>query len=439
MDTIFALSSGKGKSGVSVIRISGSIAYEALEVFGIKDLKARTANLRKLKDKNGDIIDSAIVITFEAPASFTGENIVELHIHGSIAVVSKVLDMLSNIKGFRHAEPGEFSKRAFDNDKMDLLQAEGLADLINSETDSQRIQAIRQMDGNFSDIYENWRNKIVELMAFIEAFVDFPDEDIPDDLEKASLKKTHELIAEIEEQVENKCAEKIHDGIRVVIAGKPNVGKSTLINLLTNRDLAIVSDIAGTTRDSLEAHFEIAGFPITLIDTAGIRETEDFIEKEGVRRTLEKIKNADFKILILDATDENIDESNVDESTIVIINKCDLNDANFNINNKNYRVIRSSLKNGEGVEEIKKTITELSEKFFNKGEAGIVTRSRHRHLLKEAVSGLKEFISSRENNSPIEMAAENLRVSANSMGRITGKIGVEDVLDKIFQEFCIGK
>lgn len=439
MDTIFALSSGKGKAGVSVVRISGNNAFVALEAFGISSLEERVANLRKLKNPDGDIIDSALVIIFKSPHSFTGENIIEFHLHGSIAVVSEVLEILSDIEGFRTAEAGEFSKRAFENDKMDLLQAEGLADLIDSETRTQKSQAIRQMEGVFSSIYENWRKNIIEIMAFIEAFVDFPDEEIPKDLDIQGQKKVEALINEIEKQLYNKYAERIRDGINIAIIGKPNAGKSTLINFLTKRNLAIVSDIAGTTRDSIEAHFEISGLPITLIDTAGIRDTDNEIEKEGVRRALEKAENSDFKIFIIDATNPKYDEDLIDNNTLVIINKCDLEDKKINIPKPNYAQLNISLKTGDGGEKILETLSEIAEKFADKSESGIVTRARHRVLLEDCIKQLNVFIDSRRNNLPIEISAENLRLASQSIGKIIGKIGVEDVLDKIFSEFCIGK
>ncbi len=439
MDTIFALSSGKGKSGVSVIRVSGKEAFACLEAFKISNVEARSTSLKKLRNPNNEIIDSSLVLKFVSPASFTGEDVIEIHAHGSIAVVSEILGILESIPNYRHAEAGEFSKRAFENGKMDLLQAEGLADLIESETKSQRAQAVRQMEGEFSGIYENWRERVIEIMAFIEAFVDFPDEDIPQDLELQARAKVQTIINEIEKQLNNNIAEKIRDGLVITILGKPNVGKSTLINLLTKRELAIVSNIAGTTRDSLEAHFEISGIPVTLIDTAGIRETKDEIEEEGVRRALEKAEKSDFKIYIIDATNPEIDENLIDENTLVLVNKTDVSNDLSAIEETNYAIIKTSLKTGDGVDEILTKLSEIAEKYSSISEAGIVTRARHRNLLHNTLENLNNFIEVRKNELPIEIAAENLRLASFGIGKIIGKIDVEDVLDKIFSEFCIGK
>lgn len=408
-------------------------------MFGIDSIEPRIAHLKKLKNKQGEIIDNALVLSFKAPHSFTGEDIVEFHVHGSIAVVSEILEILSSIKGFRVADAGEFSRRSFENGKMDLLQAEGLADLIESETKAQRAQAVRQMEGEFSNIYEDWRTKIIEIMAFVEAYVDFPDEEIPSDLDKQAIDKIEKLITDISSQLNNNYAEKVRDGLHFVILGKPNAGKSTLINFLSKRELAIVSEIAGTTRDSLEAHFEINGLPIIVTDTAGLRETNDQIEKEGVRRALQKAENADFKIYIIDANDGQVDESLIDERTIVIFNKCDEQRPNISISNKNYKVLEVSLKERRNTEDIISTISEIAEEYTNISEAGIVTRQRHRALLNECANALREYTNSRKNNLPIELSAENLRVSAHAIGKIIGKIDVEDILDKIFSEFCIGK
>lgn len=453
MDTIFALSSGKGKAGVSIIRISGDKAKDVLAIFAVKNIIPRVANLRKLVNPNSNlVIDHAVVISFDNPGSFTGEDVVEFHVHGSIAIISEILEILGEQEGFRLAEAGEFSKRSFENGKMDLLQAEGLADLIDSETLAQKSQAIRQMEGEFSNIYEDWRVRVIEIMAFIEAYVDFPDEEIPSGLDLQGQRKVEDLVSEMSSQLNNNHAERVRDGVNIVIVGKPNAGKSTLINFLTKRDLAIVSDIAGTTRDSLEAHFEISGLPITLIDTAGIRETEDVIEKEGVARALAKAENSDFKILIIDASDLLESDSRqemladnrnlLDENTLVILNKYDLisDSVDYGFLKENcFKVVEASLKNGAGGEEILKILADVAQKFSDKSEAGIVTRVRHRNLLSESILQLNNFIESRQNDLPIEISAENLRLASHAIGKIIGKIDVEDVLDKIFSEFCIGK
>jgi tRNA modification GTPase len=476
METIFALSSGRGKTGVSVIRVSGDLAKKSLDVFAIsKPIKPRVSELCKLKH-NGEVIDNALVLYFQNPNSFTGEDVIEFHVHGSVAVVNNILNILSNIEGYRLAEAGEFSKRAFQNGKMDLVQAEGLADLIEAETTAQAKQAMRAMEGMSSKIYEDWRKRIIEIMAFIEAYIDFPDENIPADLDIQAQNKVQQIIDEIESQIKNDNGERVRLGAVATIIGAPNVGKSSLINFLTKREVAIVSDIAGTTRDYLEAHLNIAGMPLTLIDTAGIRESADVIEQEGVRRALQKAENADFAIVMLDdrmigLDDEKIKSFIQNENNLVILNKvdlfktqssslrkqgssdstCDLNqiktiDAQLdpcfrreNTEGEGNNLIKISLKENIGTEELMQKLTQKLENIMGNSESSIITRARHKTSLQKSIAGLSGFISARKNNIPIELCAENLRAAAVAIGQITGKIGVEDILDKIFSEFCIGK
>lgn len=443
METIFALSSGRGKTGVSVIRISGDLAKKSLDVFEItKPIKPRFAELCKLRH-NGEVIDNALVLYFENPNSFTGEDIIEFHVHGSVAVVNNILNILSNIQGYRLAEAGEFSKRAFQNGKMDLVQAEGLADLIEAETTAQAKQAMRAMEGEASKVYENWRKRIIEIMAFVEAYIDFPDENIPADLDIQAQNKVQKIIDEIESQIKNDNGERVRLGAVATIIGAPNVGKSSLINFLTKREVAIVSDIAGTTRDYLEAHLNISGMPLTLIDTAGIRESADVIEQEGVRRALQKAENADFAIVMLDdrligLDDEKIKSFMENENNLVILNKIDLKKTkNEKLKTKNY--IEISLKENIGTQELIQKLSQKLENIMGNSENSIITRSRHKTSLQKSIAGLAAFIDARKNNIPIELCAENLRSAAVAIGQITGKIGVEDILDKIFSEFCIGK
>ncbi len=438
-DTIFALSSGRGKAGVAVIRVSGDNAREAFFHLGIKELpNPRTATFSKLIYK-GELIDQAITLWFDAPKSFTGEDTAEIHIHGSVAVMENLLKALGEIPHFRIAEPGEFSKRAFENNKMDLVQAEGLADLIEAETAAQSKQALRTMEGEASKIYESWRGRVIEIMAFVEAYIDFPEEDIPTDLDKQAQEKIKTIIGEIEAQVNNNAAERVRTGAVAAIIGAPNVGKSTLINFLSKRELAIVSDIAGTTRDFLEAHLNIDGFPLTVIDTAGIRESADKIEQEGVKRALEKAENADFRIIIFDAdtyknAGADIKRFAADSDNIVVMNKVDLGD---NAQDKN--LIKISLKEKTGTDVLVQEIKKRVEKFLGNSENAIVTRKRHKNNLENCVAELEGFIAARKNKLPIELCGEHLRRAAFHLGKITGKIGVENILDKIFSEFCIGK
>ena len=436
MSTIFALSSGKGKSGVSIVRISGPDARAALLAFGIKDLpQPRIATFAKLKNKD-QIIDQALVLYFNAPHSFSGEDIVELHLHGSIAVVENVLAVLSGLKKFRLAEPGEFSKRAFENNKMDLVQAEGLADLIDAETSAQAKQAIRAMEGESSKIYDDWRKRVIEIMAFVEAYIDFPDENIPADLDLQAQNKVKKIIDEINTQIANDNGERVRLGAVATIIGEPNVGKSTLINFLSKRDVAIVSDIAGTTRDSIEVHLNIDGMPLTIIDTAGIRESKDVIEREGVKRALEKAEKADFAIVMLEDLNVNKDIKKYlnDENNLVVLNKIDLHKKSAD---KKY--IQVSLKENTGTGELVKKIKDKVEKLLGNTENAIITRKRHKTNLENCVAELQGFIDARQKNLPIELCGENLRRASFHLGKIVGKIGVEDILDKIFSEFCIGK
>lgn len=439
METIFALSSGKGKAGVAVIRISGEDACTCFDVFSIKPPKARQASLQKIKNpKTGEIIDNCLILYFAAPNSFTGEETVELHLHGSIAVVQEVLEVLENIPDFRPAEAGEFSKRGFENGKMDLVQAEGLADLIEAETTAQKNQAIRQFEGKLSDIYDNLREQIIEIMAFIEAFVDFPDEDIPQDLDEQAQAKVNNIIQKIDKLINNNRGEKLRSGAVAAIIGAPNAGKSTLLNYLSQRDVAIVSDIAGTTRDSIEVHLNISGYPLTVIDTAGIRETKDVIEKEGVRRAIEKAKNADFKIILLDSTkevDENILKLS-EERDIILLTKTDIaGDVEAKVKN----AIEISVKEEKNLDILIQKLGSKLASLMDTKEDVLVTRSRHKFELKNATKFLQNFIDSRTNKEPIELCAEHLRSATYHLGKITGKIGVEDLLDKIFSDFCIGK
>ncbi len=441
-ETIFALSSGKGKAGVALIRVSGRNAKEALKAFSVSEnIKPREAKLVKLKNEN-NIIDHALVIYFNSPNSFTGEDIVEFHLHGSIAVTRKVSDILSSINGFRVAEAGEFSKRAFENSKMDLVQAEGLADLISAETEAQAKQSIALLEGEASKVFDSWRERVIEVMAFIEAFVDFPDEDIPKDLDLQAAQKIANIIAEINKELSNNKSERLREGAVGVILGKPNVGKSTLINFLSEREFAIVSDVPGTTRDSLECRLEIKGYPLTLIDTAGIRESSDAIESEGVKRALQKAENADFKIILLSAEEyPNFSDDIVkliDKNSIILINKSDvknINDAEIN----GIKTILVSIKNKVGTDILIDKITEKLEEILDVKESPVITRARHRNSLNEVAVNLNNFLETRKNNLPIELSAETLRSAAFHLGKITGKIDVENILDKIFSEFCIGK
>jgi tRNA modification GTPase len=443
--TIFALASGKGKAGVSLVRISGQGALAALKSLGVEGaLQPRKAYLKSIKNlKNNEVIDEALVTYFPAPNSFTGEDVIEICIHGSIAVLNNLFDYLSSLEGLRMAEAGEFSRRAFENGKLDLTQIEGLADLIDAETAAQSKQALRQMQGQLSKIYENWRFEIIEILAFIEAYIDFPDEDIPQNLDIQMQEKVAKFIAEIETHISDKSGERLRDGIVATIIGAPNVGKSTLINLLAKRDIAIVSEIAGTTRDSIETHLDIAGFPICLIDTAGLRESEDKIEREGVKRALEKAENADLKIIVFDAAEYpnfNRDAAKlIDENSIVLINKIDAKSLPDDVKINGVSAISISANKNININILKDKLKAEVESRIQLSESPTLTRKRHRERLLEAVKYLHKFITARQSKLPIELCAEELRFAAKAIGKITGRIDVEDLLDKIFSSFCIGK
>ena len=442
MTTIFAIATPMGRSGVSIVRISGDKAYECLNVFGIdKEVTPRMAHLLTLKNPSSkEIIDRAIVIHFPAPASFTGEDIIEFHLHGSPAIIKETLKCLEDIKDFRYAEAGEFTRRALYNNKMNLAEAEGLIDLINSETAKQKQQAIRQMDGELTKICQNLRTDIISVRANLEAYLDFPDEDLPENI----IEKLDEKVANIEKTIknlldDNKKGEKIREGFVGVILGKPNVGKSTLINALSGRDVAIVSDIAGTTRDIIEVSLDIGGYVVSIADTAGLRKAKDKIEKEGLDRAKKYSEKADFKIFIYDGLNLDKDLSEINKNaniqdTVVVINKSDIMPQNID-NNISKNVIFISAKHKEGIDKIIDKIESYLHNHANNEFSPAITRNRHRTGFADCLESITRFYSS----SAIEIKAEELRLAANSIGSIIGFIGLEDVLDDLFSSFCIGK
>ena len=447
-ETIFGLASALGKSGVSVVRISGKQATDALKAFAVPTPKPRQAELKTLKS-GAEAVDKALVLYFQAPHSFTGEDVVELHLHGSRAVIKKVFEVLSAIPNFRLAKAGEFSRRAFLNNKMDLLEAEGLADLIDAETTAQSRQAMRQMEGELGKVYEKWRTAIIKNLANIEAYIDFPDEDLPQSLKDQITTGINDFKAEIAAHLnDNRRGEKIREGIYVVILGAPNVGKSSLLNYLAKRDAAIVSSIAGTTRDVIEVNLELAGFSVSLADTAGLRESADEIETQGIKRALERAQSADLKILMIDSADEQPDLSLADENTIIVVNKIDVvapphpNPLLLGEGATSVPLLLGgvrggaciSIKTGQGLNEFLEVLTAKLQNTYA-GETSLITRARHREALTKALAALN-YLSF---NKPIELVAEDLRHSAFYLGQITGKIDVEEILGEIFSSFCIGK
>jgi len=437
-DTIFALATPFAKSGVAIIRLSGPGAKQILAV--LTDQLSWTPNMARyviFRTPGGENIDRGLALFFQSPKSFTGEDVAELHLHGSIGVIKDMLEVLETMDGLRHAAPGEFTRRAYVNGKMDLLEAEGLADLIEAETSAQKAQALGQMQGVASRYYENIRGQMVTALALLEAYIDFPDEEIPE----SALTQVHDTVATLKMAIhatlaDNRRGQMLREGIRVVILGAPNVGKSSLLNALAKKDAAIVSPTPGTTRDAIEMHLNISGFPVILTDTAGIRDTRDDIEKEGVRRAIKHAGEADITLVMLDATEpQNADENigaQVTERSIVIINKCDLIDyAGKNQNGKLY----ISAKTGQGLADVITAIENKISQLFTSHLTSVITRARHRELLQDSLDSLERFST----DKPLELACEELRHAAASIGRITGKIAVDDVLDVVFKQFCIGK
>jgi len=458
MSTIFALATSHSRSGVAIFRISGKDARRTLADLGCSEnIEPRRASLQRLiavkrndgnsqidnKGNGDDVIDSALVLYFSAPNSFTGEDIVELHIHGSIAVIKDLTSYLSSLDYLKMAEAGEFSRRAFENGKMDLTQVEGLADLIDAETKMQQKQAIRQIDGELEGLYESWRYQLIEILANLEAYIDFPDEDIPDEVISSVNDKVASLLSDLEIHSKDDRGERLRNGLYATIIGAPNVGKSSLLNYLAKRDVAIVSDIAGTTRDMIEVHLDIGGYPLILTDTAGLRESDNIIENEGIKRAIKRSKNADFKIAMFDYNElpslDKITLDIVDDETICVINKCDDDKADIpdDLVNKGYLTI--SLNKKSGIDDLLKKIQERIEENISPTNSAVFTRQRHLNQINETISHIERFINAFKNNEPLELSVEDLRLSANSLGKITGKIDVEDLLDKIFSSFCIGK
>lgn len=438
--TIFALSSGRAPAAIAIIRVSGAHARIALEKLCGKMPAPREAHVTTLRDSAGDGIDEAVALWFPAPHSATGEDVAEFQIHGGHAVIAALFDALGKIENLRPAEPGEFTRRAFENGKLDLTEAEGLDDLIHADTDRQRRQALRQLKGLLGEKAESWRMQIIEASALIEAGIDFSDEgDVSAELVAPALRKIAALKSEIEETLAASAqSERMRDGLVVAIAGPPNAGKSTLLNRLARREAAIVSPYAGTTRDVIEVHLDLDGYPVTLIDTAGIRDTHDPVEQEGVRRARERARNSDLVFWLVDAGDDVPPEvdGELDRVPIWIArNKIDI--AASGRTKLRADAFDISASRGDGVPELIAGLVLFAQNFFGSGESGIISRARHRTLLREAADALGQALASSSQGD--ELIAENLRTAIHSLGRLTGRVDVEDILDVIFREFCIGK
>jgi tRNA modification GTPase len=439
-DTIFALSSGRLPAAIAVVRISGSNARVGLETFGVKLPEPRRAARARLIDPDSrETIDDALALWFQGPRSETGEDMVELHLHGGRAILSKVFAVLGALPGFRPAEAGEFTKRAVLNGKMDISHAEGLGDLIHAQTEAQRRQAIRQYEGALSRTVEGWRTRLIEAMALIEASLDFADEaDVPENLLQPSVRVVSEIKAEIDAALADaRRGERLREGFYVAIVGAPNAGKSTLLNALAQRDVAIVSDIAGTTRDIIEVSLDLNGVPVVLVDTAGIRETTDPVEQEGVRRAKERAEAADLVLLLIAPEGPSVWLPAAEYQTLLsILTKADLIDSDSKqlLDQQHYFAI--SARTGAGINKLLKRLSEEAGRFA--WEPALVTRERQRVALREASERLSSA-KAHANLGGEELFAEELRLAARVLGRVTGRVDVEDVLDRIFSSFCIGK
>jgi tRNA modification GTPase len=441
-DTIYALASGAGTSGVAVIRLSGPAAGPAVErLTGEPPPKPRTASLRRLRDPVDDsAIDEGMVLWFPAPASYTGEDVAEFQVHGGAAVIEALISALGVMEACRLAEPGEFTRRAFENGKLDLTSAEAVADLVAAETVAQRRQALRQYDGALAALYDDWRTQLMTLLARAETVIDFSDEELPSNIHESIMHNILYIQKKIIQYIDDHHrGERIRSGFRVAITGASNVGKSSLLNRLAERDAAIVSSSAGTTRDVIEVHINLGGYAVIIADTAGIREAEDEIEVEGVRRARKSAEEADMRIVVFDATVlpalDAFTLDYVDGGDVVAINKSDIATQELPKTIAKRPVYAVSAKTGDGLELFLAELTAEIQARLSVSEQPPLTRTRHREALENCVAALQRAATA----ILPELAAEDIRFAVRSLGRITGRVDVEDVLDIIFRDFCIGK
>jgi tRNA modification GTPase len=440
---IYALSTGRGPSGIAIVRISGKDTLQVCKnLTQLKKLTSNAVNYCKFYDpKNNNIIDpEALLLWFPAPNSYTGEDLAEFQVHGSNAVINALLKVLSEQDNCRLAEPGEFTKLAFQNDKIDLLKAESIGDLIHAETELQRKQAVKLIQGNASSYYNDLREKLIKSLSYIEAKIDFAEDDLPEKVLKEvnkSIKDIHNDIRNILE--DNKVGEKIRDGFKVSIIGEVNSGKSSLLNLLSKREVAIVSEEEGTTRDIIEIFLNIDGYPVILADTAGIREAKNEVEKKGISLALGKSKEADLNIIMIDNSSNSINDkikNLINEDSIVLLNKSDIKD------NQSHKfdadTILVSVKNNKNIDIFIKKLKEKLSKKFTYNNNALITRERHRIKLNDCLKEIDKFLK-KDQNKDIELAAEDLRLATRYLGSIVGKVDVEEILGSIFKDFCIGK
>ena len=435
-DTIFALASAPGRAGVAVVRISGPDATGAGDRLGFRLPPPRRAAVRQLLD-GAEPVDRAMVIWFQAPHSYTGEDVVELHLHGGRAVVDRAFDVLSRGPEWRFAEPGEFTRRAFVHGRLDLTAAEAVNDLVHAETDAQRQMAIAQLDGGLAHRFDGWADNIQTMRAHIEAYIDFPDEDIPDRFVRQAVNTLREIRAEMEAfRNDDRRGERLRDGLRVAVLGPPNAGKSSLVNWLAGRDAAIVSEHAGTTRDIIEVHLDLAGYPVIVADTAGLRQAGDAVEMEGIRRARAWAGQADLRILVLDGTEKDTDgAAGFPDCDLVAVNKIDLC-PELPDPGTGYPV---SVLTGAGLDDLLDALAAAARTRMDVAGQPVLTRARHREALSATIECLLEADQTLLAGAGLEIVAEHARAAANALGRVTGRVDVESLLDVIFRDFCIGK
>ena len=442
--TIYALSTGPGISGVAIIRISGPQSSKVIKKLTDNELPLpRVATLRKINNVNtSELIDEAIILWFPGPESYTGEDMAEIHVHGGKAVIRAVQDEISKVENCRLAEPGEFTKLAFQNGKINLLKAESIADLISAETEIQRLQAVKIMKGKSSEKFNKLREKLLKILSFIEAKIDFPEEDLPEENLNQIKRDSSDVLENINKILnDQKVGEIIREGFKIAIVGPTNAGKSSLLNNLSNREVAIVSETAGTTRDVIEVHLNLDGYPVIISDTAGIRDSKDEIEKKGIKLSLKKAENADLKLVVVDA--KSVDFSGflndlLKKDAILVINKSDLLNEKLDPEVSKFNHVLISLKNNLNIDKLISKIKNNLEKKFISEEDILITRERHRQHLLQCVEHLKNFLD-KNDKKDFDKGAEDLRLATRQLGMIVGKVDVEEILGNIFNDFCIGK
>lgn len=442
-ETIYALSSGLGRCGVAVLRVSGPAAGVALDRIAGGCPPPRMAKLATLRaPQSGEPLDRALVLWFPAPDSFSGEDMAEFHVHGGRAVIGAVVEALAGLEGLKPADPGEFTRRAFENGKLDLTEVEGLADLIDAETEAQRRQALSQSRGRFRSKAEQWREELVGAMALVESALDFSDEgDVGQEVVDEAEARVRGLVRMIaDELADGRRGERLRDGFRVVLAGPPNAGKSSLLNAMAHREAAIVSEEAGTTRDVIEVHLDLGGYPVQVLDTAGIREAQGAVEEEGIRRTIASATEADLVIWLVDATDPALSVpealADLDADVLRVLNKTDRVPAS-SVPGWDDQGPAISAKTENGLDLLIDDLLCRAESGLSRREPALITRARHRSELEACQDALSGFLSGQPDDT--ELRAEDLRIAATALGRLTGRIDVEDILDRVFSDFCIGK